>query len=368
MHVRKIPPPGLSATMIKRTVAFLVIVSCGLALRRAAAHDQDLPTSQQAVSAHPASPTTPTPAPQPPPLALPGMLLADVSVDIYAKASGFVSSVTVDIGSEVTKGDVLAELDIPETAAELRHAEAMLAAKVAHVEALSAKVDQARLAVESARADLHRATAERELSRITCERKTDLHTEKAIPDQEFDEAKSKLAIADAQVLMAQARLAGAEGDTRASQADVGAAEAEVKVADADIARLLTLITYATITAPFDGIIASRNVDPGALVRSSAQAAGPALFVLKKIDRLRLAIDVPEDLAPLIHVGAEVEVCVGGEAPFSVQVSRRAQAIRADTRTMRVEADIANQQGRLLPGMYARVTIRLPATAIPKPGG
>ena len=130
------------------------------------------------------------------------------------------------------------------------------------------------------------------------------------------------------------------------------------------------MTYTSIIAPFDGVVAARNIDTGTFVRSAAQGAGASLFTLKKIDRLRLVIDVPEAEAARIQVGMPIEVqihSIQGSLP-DVTVSRMADAIRADTRTMRVEADIDNGNGHLMPGMYAKAAIPLPAPPTAKPGG
>jgi HlyD family secretion protein len=324
--------------------------------------------SDKPIAGDAAKPNAPTPTAEPSrTLTLPGMLQADASVDLYAKASGFVAKVNVDIGARVKKSDVLAELGIPEMTDELHHAEATLTAKRARVEALKAKAVQAQLAIDSARAESRRATAERDLSKLTFQRKTDLHTEKAIPDQELDEATSRLAMSEAQVSIANARIASAEGDLGAAQADVAAAEADVKVAEADVARLKTLIGYTSVTAPFDGVITARRVDPGAFVRSAAQGATMSLFTVEKIDRLRLVVDVPEAEAAMVRVGATLEAQVqqAKASPLNLSIARTADSIRSDTRTMRVEADLDNTDGSLLPGMYAKVTIHLASSL---PGG
>lgn len=355
--------PNLSACrpiVLALGITVLAIAPLSRIHGQGSAPPKEAPASKQPGGTAPAAQTPSTPNTKPPTLTLPAMLIADESADIYAKASGFVGSVVVDIGSKVKKGDVLAQLDIPEMADELRHGEATLASKKARVDALKAKVAQAQLMIESARADHQRATAERELSRITHQRKAELHTEKAIPDQELDEAKSRMAISEAEVLIAQAKVAAAEGNLRVAEADVAAAESEETVAQADVARLKTLINYTTITAPFDGTVSARNVDTGAFVRSAAQSAGAPLFTLKTTHRLRVVIDVPEEQAALVHPGTPLDVQVQtllGSA-LKLTVSRTANAIRSDTRTMRAEADLDNSEGRFIPGMYAKVVIHL----------
>jgi HlyD family secretion protein len=293
-----------------------------------------------------------------PALTLPAILVADNTADLYAKASGYVVQLTVDIGSRVRTGDVLVKLDIPEVHDDLRQSEAQLGAKQARVEAQRARVVQAQLAVKAAQAEQQRFEAERALSRVTYDRKTELYQGKAIPAQELDEVKSQLAVSEAKLLTAQASVASAEGAERAAEADVKTAEAEVALAQADVARLKTLIAYETIKAPFDGVVTRRNVDVGWFVRSAAQGATPWLLTLDKVDRVRAVIDIPEAEAPFVRAGTPVEIQVRSldDPPLRATVTRTAMAIRSETRTMRAEADLKNEDGRLSPGMYAKVVI------------
>lgn len=297
-------------------------------------------------------------------LSLPGVIAPDERVEIFAKASGYVSQVKVDIGSQVRRGDVLLTLDVPELRDELHQSEAVAKAREARVKALQAKVEQARLMVESAQAEQKRSTAEHQLARITFERKSELFKGKAIPAQEFDVAQNALALADAQLTIAQARVAAAQGDRQAAEADALAGQAEIDVARADIARVKTLLGYTTIMAPFDGVITRRSVDPGAFVRSAVQGAGGVLLVVDKLDRVRLVIDVPEADALQVRPGsvADIAIRARGDAKFQAKVTRTALAVTSETRTMRAEIDLDNAGLRLLPGMYARVEFTLPPPA------
>lgn len=289
---------------------------------------------------------------------LPALLVADNTVDLYAKASGYVVRLNVDIGSRVRAGDVLLKLAIPEMEDELRRAEAQLNAKQAAVEALKAKATQAQLSVQAARADRTRFEAERNLSRITYDRQTELYRGKAIPAQQLDEVKSRLDVSEARLGMAGAAVASAEGAERAAQADVKAAEAEVTLAGAEVQRLRTLIGYETIAAPFDGVITRRNVDLGWFVRSAAEGTGPWLLTLDKVDRIRVVIDIPEAEVPWVRTGTPVEIDIMSlkAPPLRATITRTAVAVRTDTRTMRAEVDLANADGRLSPGMYAKVIV------------
>jgi RND family efflux transporter MFP subunit len=293
-------------------------------------------------------------------LALPASLEAYESADLYAKTSGYIAEVKVDIGSRVRAGDLLVRINVPEMADELRQAEATLAAKGANLEALKAKAARAALMVETAAAEEVAREAEAELHKITATRKEELFNGRAIPQQEYDEARIKLSIAKAQVNVAKAKRAGAAGDQRAAEADANVAESEVAVAEAAIARLKTLMEYASITAPFDGVITKRQTDPGDFVRSAAQGATMPLFVLANIDRLRIVLDVPESDCRFVKDGTPLEVRLAAHdaKPLALTVSRSAHALNPSTRTMRAEADLPNADYALAPGMFAHVSIKL----------
>jgi HlyD family secretion protein len=300
---------------------------------------------------------------------LPASLVPEETVELYAKASGYVAEINVDIGSRVRKGDILVLLKAPELLDDLRANEALVTARQAKMAAMQAKTDQARLAIESAQAELKRVEAELNLCRITHGRKADLYREKAIPQQEYDVAQNQLAVTEADLAIAKAKVESAKGEQLAAEADVKAAEAEIAVAQADQARLKTLIEYMTVKAPFDGVIARRGVDHGAFVRSAAQAAGLPLLAIDRVG-VRLVIDVPETQASLVHIGTEVRIQVraNGDRPVTARVARTAVSLRSDTRTMRAEIDLENKDGKLMPGMYARASIPLQPTAQVLAGG
>ncbi|MHC4092841.1 MAG: efflux RND transporter periplasmic adaptor subunit [Planctomycetota bacterium] len=303
-------------------------------------------------------------------LKMPATLMADEQVELFSKVSGYVAEIQVDIGSRVNQGDVLAEISVPEMADELRQAEAVLKAKRAKVRALQAKVVQAQRMVDTAQAQVQRYAAEHELDQINLDRKQELHQGKAIPAQALDEARSAHAITEAQLQIARARVAGAQAEQQAADADVEVAESEVMVSQANIARLTTLMEYASIKAPFDGVITVRNVDHGTFVRSAAEGTTVSLLRIAKTDRIRIVLGIPEPDAPYVRIGTAVSIHVKAldDEPFAATVTRTAAALKPETRTMRAEVDVDNQDGRLTPGMYAQVVVELEsksqATVIP----
>jgi len=293
-------------------------------------------------------------------LNLPATLAADEQVDLFAKASGYVSQVHVDIGSRVTAGQPLVAIDVPEMADELRQAAARVEAREAKVRALQAKALQAARMVDTARAEVARHVAQQKLDRLNFERKKKLHEGHAIPKQVLDEAENALAIAEAQLAIAHARVAGAEAEHEAVLADADVASADVQVGRSQVARLNTLMKYATINAPFDGVVTRRNVDTGTFVRSAAEGTTAPLLTVQKDDRVRVVLQVPEADAAFVKPGTKVQLVVRArsETPVDATVTRIAGALDPQTRTMRAEVDLDNADHQFTPGMYARVRVEL----------
>ena len=297
-------------------------------------------------------------------LRLPGTLTPDEQVDLFAKASGYVSKIELDIGDTVSKGDALVTIRIPEMQDELRQMEAVLEAKLAKVRALEAKASQAQRMVEIAEAQVRRQVAEHDLSTLTLKRRQELHQGNAIPESALDEARSAAAVSQAQLRIAEAQVAGAQAERQSVDADVMVARADVMVARASTAQLRTLMQYATVRAPFDGVITVRSVDHGTFVRSAAEGMTTPLLRIAKMDRIRVVIEVPESDVAYVRVGtrAHIDVKALNAGGFDAAVSRIARALKPETRTMRVEIDVDNSGGRYLPGMYAFVVLELETKA------
>lgn len=123
-----------------------------------------------------------------------------------------------------------------------------------------------------------------------------------------------------------------------------------------------MLDYATLKAPFAGIVTQRTVDPGNLVRESSEVgSGMPLFVISQIDQVRVHIPVPEVDAPFVSRGDRVELSLpsfAGENPIEAKVTRLSGDLDPSTRTMLVEAVLPNPDMKLLPGMFGEATIEL----------
>jgi membrane fusion protein (multidrug efflux system) len=251
-------------------------------------------------------------------LALPAQLLPYESVDLYPKVAGFIEDIRVDRGSRVRKGDLLVRLSAPEVVAQQQQAAAGQAAA------------EARLA-----------------------------SDRATYDRLDNAAKTPGAVAQNDLNIAKQLVA-----SDSSQADAAAKAAQA-------AKVMG--TYLEIRAPFDGVITTRNLHPGALV-GPATSGGQPIVQLVMNGHLRLTVAVPEDNVQAAKVGQEVAFTVPSlpGQTFHGKVARMADAVDARTRTMAVEADIENADGRLAPGAFATVqwpiqraqpSLRVPPTAV-----
>jgi RND family efflux transporter MFP subunit len=323
--------------------------------------------------------------------------------DIYARATGYVDALgqikgadgklrAVDIGDRVAKDQVLARLSVPEmeqerlqkaalveqAQAELGQAEASLTAAQAQLEAAKAKLDETD-------AQIARYEAELKYRKSEYERYVTLVKERAVRGELEDEklnlyragqashtaAKAALATDQANIKVAQAKL------TQAS-ADVTSAKARLKVAQANLDQAVILLNYATIKAPYEGIITRRLVDTGAFIQAGTGRPEP-LFTLARVDRLRIIADIPEAEASLIQIGqpATFQMNATRGQPLTGRVVRFADALDAGTRTMRTEVELDGLSKGLRLGMFGSVTIRLadspnalmlPTSALLKGGG
>jgi HlyD family secretion protein len=300
----------------------------------------------------------------------PGELQAFETTAIHAKIAGYVKNWTVNIGAAVKKGQVLAELSVPELNAEVDQKEASVRHAVAKQEQARAaiKVAEANVAGAEAklvdvRAGVKRAEADLNLWQSQTERVQSLVKEHAMTQQLLDETRSQLrsveaarAEIDARVKTAEVAVLQSRAARDQAESDLGAATAAIEVAKEDKGRVEALLRYCTIEAPMDGIVTRRNVNTGDLTRAGADAE--ALFIVARSDIMTVRVNVPEAFADKVKPGNRVFVKLPEMKDKTVEakVSRISWALDPKTRTIRVEIDIPNPGGKLLPGVYAYATV------------
>ena len=311
-------------------------------------------------------------------------------IDLCARVPGIVEHLPddVDIGRKVKAGEVLIRLGVPDLVADKKHKEALLEqARKQKVQAQEAQAVAER-EVEEAQKEEKRYQAELAYQRIKHERIRGLVAAQAQDRQLQDEALRQMDAADSAWQAAKAKIATRQAKARAAAADLEVADRRIGVAEAEVQRLTTMVDFATVRAPFDGVITRRWVDPGAMIKDPAAP----LLTIMHLDRVRVLIDVPQKDVPLlntteqspnpdgqgdqvsVHVPALADVVPDGK--FKGTVARMAKALDPVTRTMRAEVEIDNPQNHLRPGMYGTATVLLeerynvltiPATALVRRG-
>lgn len=263
-------------------------------------------------------------------VALPGSVEAATDVAVHSRADGYVRRRLVDIGDRVRTGQVLAEIESPELAEQVRQAEA--AERRAR-----AGLRQAEAAAEQARANL-------QLAEVTLKRWSALVARGVLSEQDGDEK--------------QAAQRARQAEAAAVEATVAAAKETVDSAASERRRLQELQGFRQIRAPFDGIVTMRNTEVGALVNVGSSAA--PLFRIAALEHLRVLVSVPQSVAAEIESGAACEVSVN-EIPghgFTGRVTRTSQALDPGSRTLLTEVVIDNRNTVLRPGMAATVRLTL----------
>ncbi len=294
------PAPPRKALTIVGVLLLILLLAGGLTLWDHLSHERALAKQTERETVPTVAVVYPQSEKPDEDLVLPGSLLAYEESPIYARTSGYLVRWYKDIGSRVTKGELLAKIDTPEVDQELNQTRA------------------ARLQI----------VAQMELAKISADRYENLRKTDSVSAQEADQQTSGY---------------------KQSQANLAAADANVR-------RLEQLEGFKNVYAPFSGVLTRRNVDPGALINAGAGVAGRELFDLAKVDPLRVYTSVPQAYAPFIKVGAKTAVMLQ-EFPgqkFFGTVARTAEAIDPATRTLLTEVDVPNKDGRLLPGSLGEV--------------
>lgn len=228
---------------------------------------------------------------------LPAEIKPWVEAPIYARISGYLKQRYVDIGDHVEAGHLLATIDTPEQLQEL----------------------------ERARAQLEQAEAAMGISKITAARWAELLTTASVSEQ----------------------------DAAEKQADLKLKTAIANSARAEVRRLEKIQAFSRVTAPFSGTITVRNIDSGDLIVASGSRE---LFHLAQTKKLRVLVQVPQEMARSVAIGQSAEMTLPGlpGRKFAAKVIRTAGAITAESRTLPVEMETDNPKGEILSGSYAKV--------------
>jgi RND family efflux transporter MFP subunit len=258
-------------------------------------------------------------------------------VDVHAKVAGYIRKIYVDVGDHVKQGQTLAMLEVPELAAQLSGADAQVRRSTEEIHREQGDVQRA----ESAHSAAH--------SMYLRLKQASEQQKGLVAQQELDDAQAKDLESEAQVSSAQAALS--------------AARQQLEVANAGQKQFGAMADYSRIIAPFTGVVTVRYADTGSLVAAGTSSSTQAIPVVRiaEVSKLRLVLPIPESIAAQIRLGDPVKVHVQAlNADISGRVSRFADSLDLQTRTMQTEIDFENRDGKLIPGMYAETTLVLAA--------
>jgi RND family efflux transporter MFP subunit len=303
------------------------------------------------------------------------------SADLYAKIGGYLESISVDIGDEVKKDQLLAKLYVPEMLKEVEQKASLINEAAAKAVQAAAAIKQAEAEVAAANAAVDQAESERaekkavrDLRKTEFDRWTELSKTTSIERRKVEEASFALDAAqaaigrlEATIRTAQANVDTAEAKLEKAIADEKAAGAQVAVTKKNHEQAVTMLQYAEIKAPFDAIVTQRHVHPGAFIQPATNnSAAKPLLAVSRIDKVRIFLDIPMKEVKLLDVGDRAVFdrinVLPGES-FPGKVARTALALNEVSRMMRTEVDLDNPVGsngkrRLMPGYYGYVTVYL----------
>jgi RND family efflux transporter MFP subunit len=245
---------------------------------------------------------------------LPGNALPYREAALYARTAGYLKQWTVDIGDRVKEGQLLAEISAPDVDDQLA---------------------QARANLSLAKANLEVSTANMELAKITLDRDVAARAGVGVSAETIDQDRAQV---------------------KTTAAQVDSAKASIEVNQATVQQYADLQSFQKIVAPFAGVITARNVDPGALITADNPSEARELFHVMQTDPLRVFVNVPQVYATTLAPGQEAMVfrAEDPQRQFAGKVTRTANALDPNTRTLLTQVDVPNPKDELRPGMYLQV--------------
>ena len=333
-----LPPPEYAKSTGRWVTVFALLAAAGLAgaffavsrIRAREAFELEQQTRDGVAMLPLVDVATSEPGPAFKSLVLPGETAAWYRTTLYSRVNGYLADWKVDIGDRVRQGEVLATIDTPD---------------------LDAQLDAARAEFSASQAETKVRQADADFARSSYDRWRD-SPKGVVSDQEREEKKAA---------------------NESSVAKLNAAIAKAAVDQAKVNGLATLTKFKNVTAPFDGIITERRIDPGDLVSAGSASNTTPLFIIQQTDKIRVFASVPQAVAARLSVGSPVTIMTadGTGRTFNGKITRTTGSVDPRARTMLVEVDLPNTDSRLSPGMYVRAefevaqapSVRVPAGAI-----
>lgn len=277
--------------------------------------------------------------------------------DLRARASGIVKRVHRDIGDKVKAGEVLIEIDVPESEQDVARGGAMvlqrqqeLKVSVAKLKDAKALRDVSAATIKQRNADVDAATATSDFRKRKFERLKELAAKGTVVGSVVEEEEREYLASAAAVLSAKANVERARADfaeseskVEAASADIELKNAQIEVARKELERARAVEDYARVRAPFDGVIVKRTVDPGSFVQNATTGASDLLISVSRVDLVTVSAKFPDSVAPFVTSDTMALVTVDDlpDVSIPVRVTRFAPSVQNADHTMRVEVDLFN---------------------------
>ena len=293
-----------------------------------------------------------------------GSLVAWDDVQVKTEQPGTIARLLVDLGDPVKKGTVLAEYDarefelaVKQAEADLLSAQQSLARARATVESSEAALRRTKDSLVSLEAEVTRTRSEVDWAKSELSRTQELFGKQLIAARDVDSARNLNNVAAARLAAAVSARDQHPDQVRIAEAQLDSDRAALRVAEAEVARrdavrgiAVKRLGDTTIRSPFAGVVAKRHVNAGEYVKENTP-----VFAVVALDPLKYTGSVPERFAPDVRPSQKIELTVEayGGRTFAGQVTRVSPAVEVQTRSLALEGRVANADGRLRPGFFAK---------------
>jgi len=355
----------INSLLAAGTVAALLALAGGC---RQSANDAPAPNTEQ--SARKVTVTKPERKTIHREVAQPGFIEAFERTPIVARIPGYVLQWKVDIGDPIKKGEILAELWVPDMVSELKLKEEQVQQAQKFLTMTEAQLATAKSQVKEAEAAHSRAKYTNDYWQGQSARFTTLVKDSVLDKSTQEETLNQFRSAASALAEAKAKIESAKAVEQEKEVTKEKAEVDIRAADAARRTQADLVSYAKLTAPYDGIVSQKNVNTQQFVQPATGGKGDVLYVVERTDIVRIFVPVPETDADWVRIGTpatiRVQALQGQE--FKGKVTRTAWSLNRVSRTLLTEIDLENPKEidrknpslpngrRLRPGMYVYTTI------------
>jgi multidrug resistance efflux pump len=289
----------------------------------------------------------------------PAKVEAFFQAELKSRVAGTIRTITKDLHNKVREGEVLIEIDVPDLVQDLAMKDAAIGRRLSELKVARGKAKIVATQAEVAHEDIdlkkalvRKAAATRDYRQLRYNRFKRMAQQdiKAVDESVVEEEKRDFEAAEADYEMAgvAAKVANltwreAKENSEAAKADIELKESLVEEARKERDKAQAMVALARITAPFDGVIIERGVDPGSFVQNAATGRTDPLMTVARTDIMTVSMKVPDNFAPYVDINTQVALQLD-ELPGLIihgKVTRFSPSIQEKDRTMLVEADLFN---------------------------